>query len=243
MRNLKMTDKTSPPEQPRPHHTYKREFLQQLMSMTPESLLDIGCGQGELLRAAEAAGCAKCTGLEPDEMLVVANRAAGLDVRVSRAEALPFPDRSYDVVTFDYVAHHVEFLDRALLEAARVARRAVLVLDPWYDVSLPSQQVALDFDNWLKVIDRRRGLVHNPCVDAARLAAPLLALSGFRIDYSYRLLLQTVPITRIEAAGREQLAALGGCAELERQLVSLLDRARLDGITDDGAVSWRASRY
>jgi len=33
-----------------------------------------------------------------------------LDGRAGRAEALPFPNESFDVVTFDYVAHHVEHL-------------------------------------------------------------------------------------------------------------------------------------
>ena len=163
-------------------------------------------------------------------------------MRLGRAEALPFPDRSYDVVTFDYVAHHVECLERALHEAARVARRAVFVLDPWFDVTQPSQQVARDFDDWMKILDRRRGLVHWPCVDPDRLAAPFVALGGFSIDFNYRLLLQTVPVAKLERLGREQLALTGGCPRLETKWVTLLDRARLHGITDDGAVTLCATR-
>ena len=151
-------------------------------------------------------------------------------------------DHSYDVVVFDYVAHHVEFLQRALYEAARVARRAVFILDPWYDLKRPSQQVAMDFDHWLKVIDRRRGLVHWPCVDADRLADPFLTLGGFHIDYTHRLLLQTVAVSRVETLGREQLASIGECPRLEAELFALLDRARLHGFTDDGAIMFCASR-
>ncbi|MBM0104964.1 class I SAM-dependent methyltransferase [Steroidobacter sp. S1-65] len=238
----KMSVRSKMEEQARPHAIYKREFLQRVLSDVPESLLDVGCGEGALLRAAAAAGCSRCTGIEPDESMVLAGRAQGLDLRQGRAEALPFPNGSYDVVVFDYVAHHLEFLEQALYQAARVARRAVFVLDTWYDVSHPSQQVAMDFDGWLKVIDRRRGLVHNPCVQAVRLAAPFVALGGFRIDYSHRLLLQGIDISKVERVGREQLALIGGCAVLERALLTLLDRARLDRFTDDGALMFCASR-
>jgi SAM-dependent methyltransferase len=238
----KMSMQAIAQERPRPHQSYKREFLDRVLACSPGSLLDIGCGEAEMLQAAALAGCPECVGVEIDEGLVAKHRNLGLDIRVGRAEALPFADGSFDIVTFDYVAHHLENLQRALFEAARIARVAVFVLDPWYDVTLDSQQVARDFDNWSKTIDRRRGLVHNPSVSINQLAAPFLILGGFRIDYSYRLLLQDVPISRIEATAREQLVAIGGSEELETDLVRLLDRARLHGFTDDGALCFCAAR-
>jgi len=238
----KMSMRVEPEERPRPHQSYKRELLHRILALSPQSILDVGCGEAELLRAAASAGCANCTGLEVDESLVSKHRSDGLDVRLGCAEALPFPDQSFDVVAFDYVAHHLEHLERALLEAARVARLAVFVLDPWYDVSIDSQQVALDFDRWSKTIDRRRGWVHNPCVCAAQLAAPFLLLGGFRIDYSYRLMLQAVPLSTVEASARKQLATIDRCDRLEAALSRLLDRARLHGFTDDGSLCFSALR-
>lgn len=238
----KMSLRVDPDERPRPHQSYKRELLERILALSPTSILDVGCGEAELLRAAASAGCAHCAGLEVDDSLVAKHRGQGLDVRLGRAEALPFPDQSFDVVTFDYVAHHLEHLQRALLEAARIARVAVFVLDPWYDLTLGSQQVAFDFDNWSKTIDRRRGLIHNPCVSAAEVAAPFLMLGAFRIDYSYRRMHQAVPVSRMEASAREQLAAIGGCAQLEATLSRLLDRARLHGLTDDGGLCFSALR-
>jgi hypothetical protein len=229
-------------EQARPPQTYKREFQERVMSLSPDSLLDVGCGEAELLMAAAAAGCPRCTGIEPDQDTVSKMHERGLDVRLGRAESLPFDDRSFDVITFDYVAHHVEFLEDALLEAARVARRAVLILDPWYDISLPSQQTARDFDDWMKIIDRRLGRVHNPCIDPARLTAAFRSLGEWQIDYSCRLLYQDMPLSRIESTAREQLATLDGCQTLEGDLVRLLDRMRLHGITDDGALTFVARR-
>jgi SAM-dependent methyltransferase len=238
----KMSTAAVPEEQPRPHQHYKRELLEKILALAPGSLLDVGCGDGELLRAAALAGCTHNAGIEVDEKIVSKHREQGLDIHLGRAEALPFDDHSFDVVTFDYVAHHLEYLDRALLEAARVSRRAVFVLDPWYDVTIASQQVALDFDNWLKVIDRRQGLVHNPCVSVAQLTAPLLMLGGFRIDYRYRLILQRMPLSRMETLAHERLGAIHGSPDLEMELAHLMDRARLHGITEDGALYLCATR-
>ena len=238
----KMSVHSPPEEQPRPHQRYKREWLEQVLSGSPGKLLDVGCGTGELLQAVASKGGWQCTGLELDDNAIATCRSRGLDVRAGRAEALPFPNESFDVVTFDYVAHHVEHLGRALLEAARVARRGVFVLDPWFDTTIPSQQVALDFDNWSKAIDRRCGWVHSPCVGAAELAQPYRLLGGFHIEYSYRLILQAVPPARISALGRLQLERIAKSPELEAQLQELLDRARLHGFSDDGALSFSAVR-
>jgi SAM-dependent methyltransferase len=238
----KMSRAAVPEEQPRPQQHYKRDLLDRLMALSPSSLLDVGCGDGDLLRAAALAGCAHNAGLEVDEGIVSKHREHGLDVHLGRAEALPFSDRSFDVVTFDYVAHHIEHLERALLEAARVSRRAVLILDPWYDVTISSQQVARDFDNWLKVIDRRLGLVHDPCVTVAQLTAPFLMLGGFRFDCRYRLILQAMPLSKVEALARQSLAAIHGDPDLESELARLMDRTRLHGITQDGALCLCAER-
>jgi hypothetical protein len=101
--------------------------------------------------------------------------------------------------------------------------------------------VALDFDRWMKVIDRRLGRVHNPCVDPARLVA-ILCSHGLRINYSCRLLYQDISLSRVESITREQLATIGGCQILEGKLVKLLDRMRLHGMTEDGALTLCARR-
>lgn len=46
------------------------------------------------------------------------------------AEKLPFPDRSFDVVTVHDGLHHLERPERAIREMARVAGKGVLIMDP-----------------------------------------------------------------------------------------------------------------
>jgi SAM-dependent methyltransferase len=85
--------------------------------------LDVGCGKGELLgygcrHFGHAAGCDLSR-----EM--VRNSAAGAAIHLQEsADALPFPDSSYDVVTAVCVYHHVEERCRIPLtrEIGRVLR-------------------------------------------------------------------------------------------------------------------------
>jgi len=236
MATTKMIARVKCPPAPRPHERYKQDLLAEITAIAPASLLDVGCGAGDLLRNCIRSGIERCVGIEPDPEAVAALQAEGLDARPGRAEALEFPAASFDVVAFDYVAHHVEHLEVGLAEAMRVARRAVVVLDPWYDLSIESQRVAADFDLWLKRIDRRLGMVHDPSVTAAQLARPFSGREEWRIDCRHRLILQPLPLQEIEEQAKRQLASIGPSRALEDALESLLDRARQHGLSDDGAI-------
>jgi ubiquinone/menaquinone biosynthesis C-methylase UbiE len=86
--------------------------------------LDVSCGRGEMLVEAERLGFDLVHGTEIVPQLIDG-------IRVVRAEvhALPFSDKSFDVVTmFDVIEHLIPGDDeRACRELARVARRHVLV--------------------------------------------------------------------------------------------------------------------
>lgn len=88
------------------------------------SLLDIGCGRGEMLRYAASIGFKPVQGVE-----VVPELIDGSMVVKGEAHALPFPDKSFDVVTlWDVIEHLMPGDDEAVCrEMARVARRYVLL--------------------------------------------------------------------------------------------------------------------
>lgn len=105
------------------------------------SLLDIGAGSGELLRATAgwAEACsrrARLIGLELNERSAraILEESAGLSsISSVRGDALllPFADREFDYVICSLFTHHLkdEEVVLALQEMSRVARRRLFVID------------------------------------------------------------------------------------------------------------------
>lgn len=106
----------------------------------PVSVLDVAAGSGDLLvelggRAKRSGHSLHLTGLDRHAVTVEqgAGAAADAGVRFLRADAiaLPFADRSVDVVVSTLFLHHLPELvaAAALAEMKRVARHAVIVAD------------------------------------------------------------------------------------------------------------------
>jgi SAM-dependent methyltransferase len=226
-----------------PNPIYRAEFLEAAMAERPSSLLDVGCGDGAFITAARARGC-RAHGIDTDETGIAKLKAQGLSAEVARAEALPFGDASFDLVTFSYTTHHLADLPRAIKEALRFARRAVAILEGWYDRAVPSQRVAESYDLWSKSIDRRLGMVHNPLPTAAEIIDLIAASTDIAaIDDAHRLILAPWPIEEVRKTADEQLAALGRAdANAQRALTRILDDAARDGISRDGALMMRIAK-
>jgi len=87
----------------------------------PKSLLDAGCGEGELIRRVVLPGVRT--------VLLDRNPESAAGVLAS-VKALPFGATSFDVVTCLEVLEHLEDPRAAAQELARVARRAVILSVP-----------------------------------------------------------------------------------------------------------------
>jgi ubiquinone/menaquinone biosynthesis C-methylase UbiE len=110
----------------------------------PYSLLDVGTGAADiplaLLDTAEASGRElRIVGLDRRPEVLEAARSIdprlgsidNLQLRTADGRALPYADRTFDVVHASLVVHHLEPRDAVafLREARRVARRGVVVND------------------------------------------------------------------------------------------------------------------
>jgi SAM-dependent methyltransferase len=93
-------------------------------------VLDVGCGSGELLAMLEGLG-AITAGIDPaPRMLELARlRAPGSDIRLGTVESLPWPDRSFDLVT---AVNSLQFADDTLAALSEMAR----VTDPGGSVAV-----------------------------------------------------------------------------------------------------------
>jgi ubiquinone/menaquinone biosynthesis C-methylase UbiE len=100
------------------------------------TLLDVGTGAGDIpelaRRVADRRGVPLVTmGLEVSPALAAASRPRSGVAIAGDALALPFADRSVDIVTCSQVLHHFEAAEgaRLLSEMHRVARVRVIVAD------------------------------------------------------------------------------------------------------------------
>jgi len=87
------------------------------------ALLDVACGPGDLSAKAAERG-ARVIGVDfsPGMLALAREHHPGIEFRVADAEALPFPDQSFDAVTMGFLVGHLSHPDRALAEARRVLR-------------------------------------------------------------------------------------------------------------------------
>jgi len=92
------------------------------------SLLDVGCGSGWFTRRFAAAGC-RAVGVDHDAAMLAFARGRDGDISYVQSDMhrLPFPDKSFDVVTAITSLCFVRDEHRALSELVRVARRTVLL--------------------------------------------------------------------------------------------------------------------
>jgi ubiquinone/menaquinone biosynthesis C-methylase UbiE len=115
-------------------HFLALSWLSSLIKLyTFESLLDVGCGTGRCLRFLKEEGLPiTLVGVEPVEALRAIGRQKGLsdtELIEGDALALPFADKTIDIVCAFGVLRHIQNHKKAVSEMCRVARRAVFISD------------------------------------------------------------------------------------------------------------------
>ncbi len=145
----------------------------------PGSVLDIGCGTGQLLRrVAHRFADAELVGVDASEDMVRVARAAlpeGAPVRFVHAfaEDLPFGDGSFDIVVTTMSFHHWADQARALREVRRVlSADGVFVLAD----ALPAGLLRWAFTH------RQHGSFNTPAV-----LERMLAQAGLRVERIERM--------------------------------------------------------
>jgi SAM-dependent methyltransferase len=92
-------------------------------------VLDVGCGLGTLAAAAAARGATVAGADLAAGMLAEARRRhPEIEFVLADAEALPFPDHTFDVALAAFVVNHLPHPERAAAELRRVARRTALAM-------------------------------------------------------------------------------------------------------------------
>jgi SAM-dependent methyltransferase len=88
----------------------------------PRSVLEVGCGEGELAERVQRALGVAVVAVDQSERMVELALARGVDARLGDVQELPFDDGSFDVAVAAWMLYHAPDLDRAVGELARVLR-------------------------------------------------------------------------------------------------------------------------
>ena len=114
---------------------FERTLDELLARAAPQSLLDVGCGEGVLTHKwAQRMAPGRVVGIDLEDPVIQAEwerrRAGNLSYRVMKAENLPFADAEFDVATAIEVLEHVPDAEHTVAEMARVAAGHLLVSVP-----------------------------------------------------------------------------------------------------------------
>lgn len=115
-------------------------FIEQATGVRRGTLLDVGCGTGEVLTVARQRGW-KTQGAEPERTAAEMARGRGLKVEIAVLEESGLPERSVDVVSAFHVLEHMPDSRTFLAMLARWAR--------------PGGFVAVEVPNFASVKRRR----------------------------------------------------------------------------------------
>ena len=208
--------------------------LLRLSAPLPEArALDVATGTG-FTGLALAARCRQVVGVDltPDMVREARRLAADRGVPnfllcLGDAEALPFPDRAFDVVACRHAAHHFPDFPRALAEMGRVAKIGVrVVLD---DTCAPENPaLARAMNEW----ELRRDPSHVTNRPPSELVA-LVDQSGLRVEAA---VMTQVPLEFADWVRRSGVAAAEAAALRASLLGASADarsafRIRLEGDT------------
>ena len=113
---------------------FERTLEELFVKANPQTLLDVGCGEGVLTHEWAKRVDGQVVGIDLDDPHLHAEwekrQAPNLEYRVLKAENMPFEDKSFDVASAIEVLEHVPDPEHTVAEMARVARGHLLVSVP-----------------------------------------------------------------------------------------------------------------
>lgn len=105
---------------------YTEQIIPLILEWTDgfERVLEVGTGEGQVARAIAATHGATVIGIDPtvNQIDEAIRRGGGPEYQLAGAESLPFDDASFDAVVCCLVFEHIDAVDEALSEVARVLR-------------------------------------------------------------------------------------------------------------------------
>lgn len=195
---------------------WRREMVDHVVAAAPATVLDVATGPAGVALALAARLPARITGLDLSEDMLGEGRrnvtAAGLDDRIAlvlgQGERLPFPDATFDALTFTYLLRYVSDPAATLAELARVVRPGGAVAS--LEFAVPPHRIwRWSWRLYTRIVLPLAGgaLGGRPWFDVGRFLGP-------NIDEHYRRFPVATTVAAWEAAGLTDIGvrrmSLGG---------------------------------
>ncbi|MFH1777453.1 MAG: class I SAM-dependent methyltransferase [Candidatus Omnitrophota bacterium] len=106
-------------------YNHNQQLILSKLEKNPNAkLLDIGCNNGNFtLKAAEAIGTDKISGMEIDKKMAEEARKKNINVKICDAnKKFPFSDNSFDVIVSNQVVEHILETDNFFSEIERILK-------------------------------------------------------------------------------------------------------------------------
>jgi len=143
-----------------PAEIMRVEFVERLLEgVSVASALDVGCGNGYLASRLAARGAGQVAGVDFSRPRLKDGSKRFEHIRFSRASgtALPFADKSFDLITMVEVLEHIPETLPALRELARVAKKYILITVPYrgetLEITCPHCMKTHHFDGHIHSFD------------------------------------------------------------------------------------------
>ncbi|KAF7598468.1 MAG: dimethylmenaquinone methyltransferase [Candidatus Dactylopiibacterium carminicum] len=103
---------------------YRGEAMKRAGLLPGMSIVDVGTGTGLMARAAVqiTGDAALVTGVDPSPGMMAQAQLPGVTLVEGRAEAIPYPDASFDFLSMGYALRHISDLSVAFREFHRVMK-------------------------------------------------------------------------------------------------------------------------
>lgn len=102
-------------------HALLGQYLGKFLLSVRGKVLDIGCGQGDLMEEMRDRGC-YVQGVEPNHASAMAALNKGFQVHISRFEDSPLPDNNFDVIVLWHVLEHTLSARTSLIKSRKLLR-------------------------------------------------------------------------------------------------------------------------
>jgi len=119
---------------------FKNKILEFCEVSGDDTVLDIGCGNGNLISEINQRGKIQAFGVDisPNMIEECRKRYGDIEFEVSCGNDLPFENGSFDMLTICCVLHHLNSPQKFFFEAQRVLKTGgtLIVGEPWYPFGL-----------------------------------------------------------------------------------------------------------